>query len=54
MLQHYLVFRFTCGHVGRDNEGIVPKARAFIRVAELRGSPAEDKDQTCPDCKMGA
>jgi hypothetical protein len=47
----YVVYLFACGHAGRDNEGLKPKARAFIRVAELRGAPTEDSAKKCPDCK---
>jgi ribosomal protein S27AE len=44
--------RYSCGHVGRTNEGYAnkPKAVGFIRVAEIRDQPLAEKDQTCPDC----
>jgi hypothetical protein len=47
----YPVYRFACGHVGRDSEALHPKAQAFIRVAEIRGAPVEDSARNCPDCK---
>lgn len=50
----YVLFRFTCGHVGRDNEAPHPKARAFIRVAEIRTMPVADVAKPCPDCKKSA
>jgi hypothetical protein len=47
----YVIYKFTCGHVGRDNEGRYAKATGFIRVAEARRSPVEHSDRNCPDCK---
>lgn len=47
----YRLSRFSCGHVGRDNEAAAAKAQAFIRVAEQRKAPVEDVGKPCPDCK---
>jgi hypothetical protein len=48
-----MLYRFACGHVGRDNES--PSRRrmvtAFIRVAEIRSAPVTDSLKSCPDCK---
>ena len=49
-----MLFRFTCGHVGRENEpgdSRRAKVRAFIRMAEVRGCLVEDVAKPCPDCK---
>ena len=48
-----IVYRFTCGHVGRTNESDSPrrKVSSFIRVAELRGAIVQEADKPCPDCK---
>lgn len=45
------VFRFTCGHVGRENDSRYAKAKAFIRVAEIRKAKVIEPDKVCPDCK---
>ncbi len=42
--------RFTCGHVGRNNESWRAKVSVFIRVAEIRGDRVEDTGRKCPDC----
>jgi hypothetical protein len=50
-----LLYKFTCGHVGRDSEPPAGRSRAkttaFIRVAELRNEKAEDVEKPCPNCK---
>ena len=50
-----MVYKFICGHYGRDSEPPVgckrAKIRGFIRVAELRGERIEDAHSKCPDCK---
>lgn len=45
------VFRFTCGHVGRNNESWRSEVSTFIRVAEIRDAKVEESDKSCPDCK---
>lgn len=42
--------RFSCGHVGRENESWRSKHAAFIRVAEVRGDRVDDSRRKCPDC----
>ena len=44
------VYRFACGHVGRDNEAPRQKASAFIRIAEVRQAALRDVDKKCPEC----
>jgi hypothetical protein len=50
-----MLFRFTCGHVGRENEpppgAKRAQVRAFIRVAEIRDQPVTPVAKNCPDCK---
>lgn len=49
-----MLFRFLCGHVGRENEpgrSRRAKVREFIRVAEIRGRAVEDVAKSCPHCK---
>lgn len=46
-----IIYRFTCGHAGRDNESPRSKTVSFIRVAELRGAIAQEAGKPCPDCK---
>jgi hypothetical protein len=46
-----VLFRFACGHTGRTNDSYRARTQAFIRVAEVRGVPIEDRDSPCPDCK---
>lgn len=43
--------RYDCGHVGRESDSYKAKAKAFIRVAEIRGAKVEDQAKKCPDCK---
>jgi hypothetical protein len=43
--------RSICGHVGRENNAPSAKAKAWIRVAEIRGSLVEDETKKCGDCK---
>jgi len=45
-----MLTRYSCGHVGRDNDSYRAKATAFIRVAEIRDETVEDKNKPCPDC----
>lgn len=45
-----LLYRFSCGHVGRTNDSPNAKAQAFIRVAEVRGARVEEDRKPCPDC----
>ena len=46
-----MVYKFTCGHVGRTNDSYRAKAEAFIRVAEIRNEGVEEVTKSCPDCK---
>jgi hypothetical protein len=46
-----VVYKFTCGHVGRTNDSYRAKAEAFIRVAEVRNENVEEVGKACPDCK---
>lgn len=43
--------KFTCGHIGRTNNGPDSKAQAFIRVAEIRNSPVDEVPKKCPGCE---
>lgn len=45
-----MLVRFTCGHVGRENDSPRAKVSAFIRVAEIRSEQVEDGKKSCPDC----
>ena len=45
-----MVYKFTCGHVGRTNDSYRAKVEAFIRVAEIREN-LEEVGKPCPDCK---
>lgn len=46
-----MLYKFTCGHVGRTNDSYHAKAEAFIRVAEIRSEQVESVNKSCPDCK---
>lgn len=46
-----MVTKYSCGHVGRENDSYLAKAKEFIRVAEIRREIVESKNQPCPDCK---
>lgn len=45
------VLKFKCGCYGREM-GV--KARAFIRVAELRGARVDEADKNCPNHGRGS
>lgn len=45
-----MLTRYSCDHVGRDNDAEHAKAKAFIRVAEVRDEKVEEKTKPCPDC----
>ena len=53
-----MLYKFSCGHVGRDSEPPLKheraKTTAFIRVAEIRKERVEEVAKSCPDCKTGA
>lgn len=46
-----MVYKFSCGHIGRDNDSYRSKVTAFIRVAEVRHEQVEEVSKSCPDCK---
>lgn len=50
-----MIYKFTCGHYGRESEPPLNCKRAtvrgFIRVAEIRGVRTEDAAGKCPNCK---
>lgn len=46
-----MVYRYSCGHVGRSSDSYRAKAEAFIRVAEIRKEIVENVAKPCPDCK---
>lgn len=46
-----MLYRFSCGHVGRTSDSYRAKAEAFIRVAEIRNEKVETENKSCPDCK---
>jgi hypothetical protein len=47
-----MVTRYSCGHVGRENDSYLSKVqKAFIRVAEIRNERVESESKSCPDCK---
>lgn len=46
-----MVSKYTCGHVGRENDSYRAKEKAFIRVAEIRNETVEEENKSCPDCK---
>lgn len=45
-----MLTRYKCGHVGKVTDQQA-KAKAFIRVAEIRNRPVEESTKHCPDCK---
>lgn len=48
-----MLTRYSCGHVGKENDGPNAKATAFIRVAEIRDHRVTEKTVACPDCQAG-
>lgn len=47
-----MVTKFSCGHVGRENDSTYARAKEFIRVAEIRREQVEEADKPCPHCKV--
>lgn len=44
------IYKFGCGHYGRDN--LYGRAvTQFIRVGELRGASTVPQVKPCPECK---